>query len=224
MDVTFSKIVKQNISANLQMKILQIYKVFTSLYEKKEPSEIFVSFNGGKDCTVLLHILKTYSGNRPIPRVIYIQPENSFKEVEDFIKECEKTYRIQIERQKGAIKNALTDICTRNPSLKAVIMGCRRTDPYCSHLKTFEYTDPDWPKLLRVNPLLDWSYNDIWEYIREFNIPYCKLYDQGYTSIGDTTNTAPNPNLIEVDKVTGITKYKPADCLASNSQERAGRK
>lgn len=35
-----------------------------------------------------------------------------------------------------------------------------------------------------LNPIIDWDDNDIWEFIREYNIPYCELYDQGYKRLG----------------------------------------
>jgi 3'-phosphoadenosine 5'-phosphosulfate sulfotransferase (PAPS reductase)/FAD synthetase len=38
-------------------------------------------------------------------------------------------------------------------------------------------TDPFW----HCNPLSIWTDDDIWEYIRRFNVPYSSLYDMGYT-------------------------------------------
>lgn len=35
-----------------------------------------------------------------------------------------------------------------------------------------------------VNPIIDWSNEDVWEFIKEYNIPYCKLYDEGYKRLG----------------------------------------
>lgn len=39
-------------------------------------------------------------------------------------------------------------------------------------------------KLIKVNPLLNWSMKDIWEFIKEHNVPYNKLHDKGFPSIG----------------------------------------
>jgi len=38
--------------------------------------------------------------------------------------------------------------------------------------------------LHKISPLLDWSSSEIWEYIKDFNVPYNTLHDQGYSSIG----------------------------------------
>ena len=38
--------------------------------------------------------------------------------------------------------------------------------------------------LVKVNPLVEWSREDVWSYIREHNVPYNALHDRGYPSIG----------------------------------------
>lgn len=35
-----------------------------------------------------------------------------------------------------------------------------------------------------LNPIIDWTDDDVWEFIKEYQIPYCELYDQGYKRIG----------------------------------------
>ena len=39
-------------------------------------------------------------------------------------------------------------------------------------------------KLYKFNPLIHWSYNEVLDYIREFNVPYNPLHDKGFISIG----------------------------------------
>lgn len=38
--------------------------------------------------------------------------------------------------------------------------------------------------LIKVNPLIDWSNEEVWNYIRERKVPYNTLHDKGFPSIG----------------------------------------
>ena len=52
--------------------------------------------------------------------------------------------------------------------------------------------------LIKYNPLADWSSAQVWQYIRENDVPYNSLHDQGYTSIGCEPCTRPvGPNMHE---------------------------
>jgi phosphoadenosine phosphosulfate reductase len=44
--------------------------------------------------------------------------------------------------------------------------------------------DKDHGDIVKINPLVDWRYDDVWEYIRKNNLPYNRLHKQGYPSIG----------------------------------------
>lgn len=35
-----------------------------------------------------------------------------------------------------------------------------------------------------LNPLIDWTDGEVWEFIKENNLPYCKLYDEGFKRVG----------------------------------------
>lgn len=39
-------------------------------------------------------------------------------------------------------------------------------------------------KLVKVNPLLGWTKNDVWSFVMKNDVPYNPLHDQGYPSIG----------------------------------------
>ena len=39
-------------------------------------------------------------------------------------------------------------------------------------------------RILICNPIYEWSDNDVWEYIKDSNIPYNPLYDCGYKRVG----------------------------------------
>ncbi len=47
---------------------------------------------------------------------------------------------------------------------------------------------------LKINPLANWTRKDVWNYTLKHNVPYNRLHDQGYASIGDEPLTTPvNP-------------------------------
>ena len=44
--------------------------------------------------------------------------------------------------------------------------------------------DPKHEDKIKINPLVKWTVGDLWRYIREHDVPYNQLYDEGYRSIG----------------------------------------
>ena len=66
---------------------------------------------------------------------------------------------------------------------RAWITGLRRDQALTrSDLEESEF-DVD-NGLQKISPLLNWSLSDVWAYIKDFNVPYNALHDQGYSSIG----------------------------------------
>lgn len=84
-------------------------------------------------------------------------------------------------------------------------------------------TDPSWPQVVRVSPLLEWRFTDIWDYLLFYKVPYCKLYDLGYTSLGNASNTVKNPSLLCYDVKSGQNVYLPAYKMLNEAEERNGR-
>ena len=35
-----------------------------------------------------------------------------------------------------------------------------------------------------LNPIVDWTDAEVWEFLKEYKIPYCKLYDEGFKRLG----------------------------------------
>jgi thioredoxin-dependent adenylylsulfate APS reductase len=44
---------------------------------------------------------------------------------------------------------------------------------------------------IKLNPLADWTEQEVWDYLRANSVPYNALYDRGYTSIGCAPCTRP---------------------------------
>lgn len=60
------------------------------------------------------------------------------------------------------MKQALMELSSQRPDIKAVVMGTRDTDPYSKNLTAFSPTDKDWPEFMRVNPILV-SYSKVYK-------------------------------------------------------------
>ena len=35
-----------------------------------------------------------------------------------------------------------------------------------------------------INPIIDWTTDEVWEFLKEYKIPYCCLYDEGFKRLG----------------------------------------
>ncbi|KAL6987353.1 FAD synthase [Sarracenia purpurea var. burkii] len=76
---------------------------------------------------------------------------------------------------------------------------------------------------MRVNPILDWSYRDVWAFLLTCKVQYCSLYGQGYTSIGSIHDTVPNALLCIKSSDNSKEQFRPAYLLSDGRLERAGR-
>ncbi|WVQ92827.1 hypothetical protein IAS59_006644 [Cryptococcus gattii] len=157
----------------------------------------------------------------PPIRSIYITAPNPFAELDTFVISSTKLYGLDLYRFGGGMKAALEDWlgCGGGRGVKSVLVGTRQGDPNDA-VDIIAPTDPSWPQFIRVHPILHWTYSDVWQFLLELQVPYCVLYDHGYTSLGSTTNTLPNP-LLKNESMEG--GWEPAHRLKDASQERAGR-
>lgn len=56
--------------------------------------------------------------------------------------------------------------------------------------------DWDWRyQVLKISPLAKWERSEVWEYIRKHDVPYNRLHEQGYPTVGCTHCTKPVPGL-----------------------------
>jgi FAD synthetase len=235
-------------SNDFKLKI-KLQKTLLTLKESISNFKLFLSFNGGKDCTLLLYLylfaldsMKNTQNNLPKKqflepnsssesetnpqdylkfnfeniKCLYVAPTDPFQAVEDFIAKTVEKYSLQLFKYHDSLKKSLELFLSEN-ECNACLMGTRSTDPYSDKLKTFQQTDQGWPAVMRIHPLLDWSYKDVWDVLLLIGEEYCELYDLGYTSLGSIQNTRPNSFLKNGDS------FLPAFMLQDQSKERFGR-
>lgn len=162
-----------------------------------------IAWKGGKDTTVMMHIMKNILGKIP-NKVFFNDTTLEFKETYLFIQKITRLWDLDLlilphtpadmaefHAQKNESKKAelarmmkIKAIKTgiKKFKFKGYILGIRRDEnPARLNEKFFSKRDDH----IRVHPLLDWSENDIWVYINEFGVPYNSLYNKGYRSVGE---------------------------------------
>ena len=94
----------------------------------------------------------------------------SFRDSIENRKECCAIRKVQ------PLKRALSDATAWMTGLRRDQSVTRTDTP------TIEWDEGN--AMLKVNPLIDWTNDDVWNYIKTHKVPYNKLHDQHYPSIG----------------------------------------
>lgn len=245
----------QRQSLPLEAKIRMSQNKIRQWADKWGTSGIFVSFSGGKDSTVLLHLVRSVIGCQNVPAV-FTDTGLEYPEIRDFVKSVENvtwlrpelTFKQVIQKygypaiskaqarfvndvqnahegNKKTVALRLTGITStgrKAPSRKLsekwkkfVGSGISLSDKCCHYLKTNpldKYAKITGRKVMTgvmagesrrrakdymeygcnayesnrptSKPIAFWKEEDIWEYIRRFNVPYSKIYDMGEKRTG----------------------------------------
>lgn len=173
----------------------------------KHPNQLLLSYNGGKDSTVLLEIIERISLKVPI---VYFKERENFPELEHFVLRRLEQTKLPVMIKSHRVLEEMTSLVKEGYS--GVILGQRATDPACPK-SPFMMSSGGWPAFVRINPLFEWSYRDVWQFLKLTNVDVCSLYLKGYTSLGAMGKTFPNSTL----------GGKPAWELTDYGSERTGR-
>lgn len=184
----------------LDAKIAKSKEVLKEALERFS-GKIALAWTGGKDSTTTLHLLRDLCGGQvPIP-VLNIDTSAKFKEIYEFRDRVAQEWQINlvIERNEEAIKEikiaANKEECClrlkadvianaiRKFGWQALITGMR-WDEQPERGKEDYFSPRENPDHMRVHPILHFTEMDIWQYIKDNDLPYCSLYRQGYRSLG----------------------------------------
>jgi phosphoadenosine phosphosulfate reductase len=182
------------------------------------PSEgYYLAFSGGKDSIVCKELLNMsgckYDAHYNLTT---IDPPELVK----FIKEFHSD--VVWERPKKAFLKALLSrgfpqrqrrwCCSYlkegGGAGRRVVTGVRWAESYKrAKRKTVEHCLKDERKIY-IHPIIEWTDDNVWTFIRDRKIPYCKLYDEGWKRIGCLfCPSAGKHRLLEVEK---YPKFKRA--------------
>lgn len=164
-----------------------------TLLRKHEPDDgYYVAFSGGKDSCVLLDLVKR-SGVKydahfnltsvdPPELLAFIKahhPDVMWHKPQYTMFELIRRERMPPMRNRRYCTRQLKQ--TDPDSAGRLVTGVRRGESKArSTRQPIERRDG---KQI-VHPLVDWSTADIWHYIRDNNVPYCSLYDEGFKRLG----------------------------------------
>ncbi|UKJ89190.2 FAD synthase [Theileria orientalis] len=197
-----------------------MYYIKNITQNKFDHSNVYLSFNGGKDSVVAFHLYRiashefsTDKKGCELQAVYFKDPSaNEFSEITSFIHAITSKYGVNLRVVEDKWERGVKSF--ENSSF---ILGSRSMDEGCADLKPLEAGNAGDFEFYRINPILNWTYGDIWDFLLYFQLEYCPLYDQGYTSIGTVDDTLPNPYLKSGDT------YLPAYKLTQWEHERCSR-
>ena len=165
---------------------------------------MYIACSFQKTSSVTVHMANAIDADA---RFFYLDTDVLFPETYETKELLEQRYEINFHRYSsitleqqaglygGELWNRDPDACCgirkvepMRSALAAVdlwVSGIRRSDSQ-TRAKAPKFA---WDKrfgLWKLNPLADWSEEQVWAYIQEHEIPYNALHDQGYPSIGCT--------------------------------------
>jgi phosphoadenosine phosphosulfate reductase len=188
----------------LKEKINKAKSVIKKAYRMFPAEKIVIAWTGGKDSTILLHLVReTFNGKIPFP-VMFNDSTMEFEEIYDFIKRITKKWKLDLvvvphdekelkrfHKTKNVIKklqlsrmmkiNVINNF-VKKYKIKAFIAGIR-WDEHSSRSKETFFSPRK--NHARVHPLLEFTEKDVWTYIKINNVPYVNLYKKGYRSLGE---------------------------------------
>lgn len=164
-----------------------------------------LAFSGGKDSLVALH-LALHTINPKIP-VLFSSTSVEFPDTIQYVRKLTEEWNLnlRIVKPEKPFFRAVKELgwashedrwCCRpfkeEPALDymtkmeipAEITGTTRTESIYRRSLTPIKIPKKEPFLIRINPIYDWNYWEVWKYIRSKNLFYNPLYDKGYRRIG----------------------------------------
>jgi len=144
------------------------------------------------------------------PKVFTLDTGRLPQETYELIEQTRKKYNIEIEilfpdykKVKEMVNKYGPNLFCNSAELRKLCCNVRKIEPLTRKLSQLDawicglrseqaITRADLKRveadykfnLIKISPLADWTTEQVWDYIKTNNIPYNRLYDKGYTSIG----------------------------------------
>jgi len=157
----------------------------------------------GPEGMVIIHMLSEVA---PHVHVFNLETGYQFQETLDLRERVRERYGIDVELKRpeltvqqyeakhgGPLYKTNPHQCCADRKLAVLERGIEGKSAWISAIRRDQSPDRaqapivGWDKkfsLVKINPLANWSKQDVWKMITDHDIPYNPLHDQGYTSIG----------------------------------------
>jgi phosphoadenosine phosphosulfate reductase len=157
----------------------------------------------GAEGNCIIHLLAEIE---PRVRIFNLETGYQFKETLETRERIKERYGIEVEyirpeltvteyekEHGGPLYNSFSDQCChdrKSVPLRKALIGY---DAWISAIRKDQTKDRakaavvQWDAkfgLVKINPLLEWTKKDVWNFIAKNDVPYNPLHDQGYPSIG----------------------------------------
>jgi len=183
----------KNLFGSIEKQAIERLKTFEDNALAKSPDGYYVAYSGGKDSDVILDLVRRsgvkYTAHHHLttcdpPEVVY-----HVREQKDVIIKRPELTMWQLVRKKGMPPRRNARYCCEvlkegGGQNRIVITGVRWGESVRrSKRRMIETCFRDKTKQF-LHVIIDWSTDDVWQYIRDRNINYCKLYDEGFKRLG----------------------------------------
>lgn len=188
------------------------------LREHEPPEGYYVAFSGGKDSVVLLDLVRKSGVKHDVHmNLTSVDPPELLKFVRehysqiDFVKPKISMHNLIIKKgfpPTRAIRYCCDYLKEQAGKGRYILVGVRAEESG----KRAQYPFIDKSRKLKnttfLRPILKWLEGDIWDYIELNNLPYCSLYDEGFSRIGCVMcpKTGPKKMKLEAERWPAIYK------------------
>ncbi|MSP13640.1 MAG: phosphoadenylyl-sulfate reductase [Chloroflexi bacterium] len=106
------------------------------------------------------------------------------------VQDLTQLHGVNLFRKEVSLRQNCCEVRKVNPLRKKLstldgwISGLRRDQSVRRAAVPVIEIDHEHGDIIKINPLATWTHDQVWNYIQDHDVPYHRLYDQGYTSIG----------------------------------------